>query len=190
MSEPHRGGGGAPGPGRPPGAERAPREAFEVRPPDPRFARRRRLVAWIAAGVVAVAVAVVLVVVQLNRPDDVAEAPTLEPVPGETVTAPVPTPTVEPVERDTSTAFLAALPSAVLQWAVAGQAPAEDLAWLGALEAYTLTYTDGAQDLTLVAAQWRSPEAAAQHVASADLQGEPLRSAPRTSSSAAPPPAP
>ncbi|TGO05735.1 hypothetical protein [Serinibacter arcticus] len=162
----------------PPSPRRAAREQFEVRPPSPESRlRTRRRIATIVAGGIAVAV-VVLVVLLLVQPDPEPEA-TPEPVPGETVTAPVPTATVPPVERDTSTAFSAALPSTVLQWAVADQVVAEDVRAAGALEAYALTYTDGDDatgDVTLATAQWRSPEAAAAHLASLGLTGEPVRS--------------
>lgn len=162
----------------PPSPRRAAREQFEVRPPSPESKlRSRRKLATIVAAVIAVAV-VVLVVVLLTRPDPEPEA-SPEPVPTETVTAPVPTPAVPPVERDTSTAFLAALPSTVLQWSVADQVVAEDARAAGALEAYALTYTDGDDatgDVALATAQWRTPEAAAAHLASLGLTGEPVRS--------------
>lgn len=134
--------------------------------------RRRRTLLW--SGAVVLAVAAGTTAFLMNRPDP--EPVVADPVPGETVTAPVPTPAVAPVERDTSTAFLAALPGEVLQWAVREQAPADDLRGAGALEAYTLTYTDGEQDLTLVTGQWRDPEAAAGAISALGLEGVPTRS--------------
>lgn len=148
-----------------------------VRPPTPRSReqlRRRRLIATAGAAVIVVAVAV-LTFVLLNReaPDPVV----LEPIPGETFTAPVPTPALEPVGRDTSTAFLGSLPDTVLQWSLsAQQVPLEDLLAAGALEAASLTYTDGEQEVALVTAQWRSPEAAAAAIAALGIEGEPVRS--------------
>ena len=134
--------------------------------------RRRRLVASVIAGVIVVAV-VALIIFLTTRGEP--EPTVLDPIPGETITAPVPTPAVPPIERDTSTAFLAALPNAVLQWSVAAQAGADDLKALGALEAYTLTYTDGTTELPVVTAQWRTPEAAQAYVASLGLEGVPVR---------------
>ncbi|PWD51886.1 hypothetical protein C8046_15790 [Serinibacter arcticus] len=168
-----------PGPeGELPKRRRPAPEKLEVRPPSAETLRRRRLIATIAAAVIGVAV-VILVLVLINRPDP--EPTVLEPVPGETVTAPVPTASLAPIERDTSTAFLAALPSTVLQWAVVDQQVPQGILDEGALEAYTLVYADGPVDddpssLVLSAAQWRSPEAAAGHLASLGLPGEPVAS--------------
>lgn len=133
--------------------------------------RRRRILVLLGA-VVAVA-AVVLAVMLLNRPDP--EPIVLDPLPGETVIGPTPTPAVPPIERDTSTALLAALPDAVLGWAVSDQAVVQELLDLGALEAYTLTYTAEADEVTLVVASWRSPEAAQGYVDSLGLEGVPSR---------------
>ena len=118
-----------------------------------------------------------------------AEPEALEPVPGETITGPTPTPAVTPVERDKSTALLAALPDAVLQWAVSAQTvddPAAVAAAAGVtgqpLEAYTLTYSDGSgdatTDVTVAVTQWRTPEAAAAYVAALGLEGTVSREEP------------
>ena len=133
--------------------------------------RRRIVVSAIAAVIVVAVVGLIIFLSTRGEPEPIV----LDPIPGETITAPVPTPAVAPIERDTSTPFLAALPNAVLQWAVAAQAPADDLRALGALEAHTLTYTDGTAQLTVVTAQWRTPEAAAAYVASLGLEGVPVR---------------
>lgn len=134
--------------------------------------RRRRIVASAIAGVIVLAVvALVIFLSTRGEPDPIV----LDPIPGETITAPVPTPAVAPVERDTSTALLAALPNAVLQWSVAAQAGADEVRALGALEAHTLTYTDGSAQLTVLTAQWRTPEAAQAYVASLGLEGTPIR---------------
>ncbi|GMA30327.1 hypothetical protein [Litorihabitans aurantiacus] len=158
-----------------PPPRRAVREEMEVRPPSEQSRARRRRRFQILGGVLGVAV-VVLVVLLLTRPGGGEPDPTATPVPTETVTAPVPTPAAPPVERDTSTALLAALPGSVLAWSVTDQVPAEDLRGAGALEAYTLTYGDGEGSATLVVAQWRSAELAAEHLAQVPPAGETVRS--------------
>lgn len=151
----------------------------------PAVIRRRRIVVALVALVVVLGV--VLTIVLLNRP--AAEPEALEPVPGETITGPTPTPAVAPVERDKSTALLAALPDAVLQWAVSAQTvddPAAVAAAAGVtgqpLEAYTLTYSDGSgdatTDVTVAVTQWRTPEAAAAYVAALGLEGTVSREEP------------
>lgn len=118
---------------------------------------RRRRVAWL------VALAVLLVGgaigVLLGAREQAPEQAQLGPTPSPLV-LPTPTPSVSPAERDTTTAFLAALPDTVLAFVADAQAEALDLVDAGAIEAYDLTYTDGAQDVTLRAAQWPAPEAA------------------------------
>lgn len=97
------------------------------------------------------------------------------------VVLPAPTPTVAPADRDTSTAFLRALPDEVLAFAVAGQAEAFDLIDVGAVEAYDLTYTDGESALALRAAQWSTAEVAAAIMAAS------LAAAPADGTTTAPP---
>jgi hypothetical protein len=124
-------------------------------------ARRRKLL-LIGGAVVAVLVLVgVLVAVLTGGDDEAAPAPAAE-----TVTLASPTPTAQPVARTSTTAFAAALPLSVLQYALAASGP-ED-AWLaaGALEAYTETYTDGGSAQVVVqSGQWETPQEAAAQVA-------------------------
>ncbi len=84
-------------------------------------------------------------------------APEASPTP---VVLPTPTPTIAPVARDTTTPFQQALPDTVLAFAVADQAEAPGAIDAGALEAYDLTYTDGAQQVSLLAAQYATADAA------------------------------
>ena len=126
------------------------------------FWRRFPLWAWIVAGVVLVGV-VVAVVLMLTT-EDTPEPIVLD---AETVTAEAPTPGVEPIERTPATAFETALPSVVRGWAVASDEAAPELLAAGALEGRALTYTDGAEDpveLTLLAGQWATVEAADAHL--------------------------
>ena len=78
-----------------------------------------------------------------------------------TLVVPSPTPTVQPVARTATSAFAAALPVSVLQYALASSV--NDDAWLakGALESYTETFTDGSgTTLGLQAGQWATPQEA------------------------------
>lgn len=88
------------------------------------------------------------------------------------VVLPTPTPTVEPADRDRTTAFQQALPDAVLAFAVAAQQDAAELRAVGAVEAYTLTYTDGQVEVTVRTGQWRTPAEAGAVLAG--ILGEPL----------------
>ncbi len=116
--------------------------------------RRLPVWLWIAAGVLAVGVAATVALLMGNRGGG--------PVPpeAEVVTLPVPTPTVSAIDREPGSAFFDALPSEVLAFALAETAEAPDLVADGALEAYTLTYTDGSQDLMVQAGQWPTAEEA------------------------------
>ena len=83
------------------------------------------------------------------------------------VVLPSPTSTVEPAARPATTAFAGALPTTLLQYALASSA--DDEAWLAqnAVEAYAETYTDGADGTVSVqAGQWETPEQAAAVLAS------------------------
>lgn len=83
--------------------------------------------------------------------------PSASPAP---VVLPTPTPTIAPAARDTTTPFQQALPDTVLAFAVASQAEAVGAIDAGALEAYDMTYTDGAQEVGLLAAQYATADAA------------------------------
>ncbi|MBW0256039.1 hypothetical protein J5O08_18430, partial [Cellulomonas sp. PS-H5] len=77
------------------------------------------------------------------------------------VVLPSPTASVAPTARAATTAFASALPTTLLQYALATSA--DDEAWLaqGAVEAYAETYTDGADGtVTVQAGQWETPEEA------------------------------
>jgi hypothetical protein len=90
-----------------------------------------------------------------NGGDDTEAAP---PAVASTVLLPSPTPTVAPVARPATTAFASALPTSVLQYALASSA--DDAEWLGAgaIEAYTETFTDGGSGtVTVRAGQWETP---------------------------------
>jgi hypothetical protein len=117
----------------------------------PRHGRgRRRWAVGLVAGLAVVAAAVAVVVSRGGE-----GVPGLPPV-----VVPAPTPTVTAAARDTTTAFQRALPDEVVAFAVAAQEEAEDLLDAGAVEAYALVYTDGAQQVTLRAAQWPTADEA------------------------------
>ncbi|MBC7290161.1 MAG: hypothetical protein H5T83_02335 [Actinotalea sp.] len=113
---------------------------------------------WAALAVVLVVVAVVVAVLLLvNRPD---RAPVAEPpAEPETVTLPVPTPTVEPVALpEGASAFLQAMPTEVLAFALTEVAEDPGDLTQGALESYRLAYDDGERQIVATAGQWRDPE--------------------------------
>lgn len=116
---------------------------------------RRRVLLVVAGVAVIVAGAGAGALLALRDADDGVLA--VDPAP---VVLPVPTPTIEPVERERTTAFQRALPDAVLAFAVSAQEEATDLLDAGAVEAYRLTYTDGAVGIVLAASQWRTVEGA------------------------------
>jgi hypothetical protein len=106
-------------------------------------------------GLVVVGVIVAVAMAMSGRPTPEAEV--LNP---ETVTLAVPTPTVEPVAREGGSAFLQSLPATVRAYALAEFVEYEPLLIAGALEGYQLTYTDGTQNLVLLAGQWRDSASA------------------------------
>ena len=78
------------------------------------------------------------------------------------VVLPSPTSSVEPVARPATTAFAGALPTTLLQYALASSADDQALLAQNAVEAYAETYTDGADGTVSVqAGQWETPEEAA-----------------------------
>jgi hypothetical protein len=82
------------------------------------------------------------------------------------VVLPSPTASVAPAARTATTAFASALPTTLLQYALASSADDEDWLAQNALEAYAETYTDGgAGTVTVQAGQWETPEEAAAVVA-------------------------
>lgn len=75
-----------------------------------------------------------------------------------TVQLPSPTPTVDPIDRGEGSAFFTALPDSVLRFALASTGPADSWSAAGAIEAYTFTYSDGADgEVVVVAGQWETP---------------------------------
>lgn len=151
-----------PGPASEPGAASDPGpESGAPQPPAATPGRRRR---WWIAGAVALAVLLVAggTTAWLLLRDDGPTTPEAGPV----VEQPLPTSTVAPVARPATTAFATALPTTLLQYALA--ASAEEPQWLGggALEAYAESYTDGASGTVAVqAGQWETPEEAAAFLA-------------------------
>ncbi|WP_298454681.1 hypothetical protein [uncultured Cellulomonas sp.] len=84
----------------------------------------------------------------------------------EVVVLPSPTPTLAPVERAPVSAFADVLPSAVLSFALTGLTEETPLVAAGALEAYRLEYSDGGGGgVTVIAAQWRTPDDAREAAA-------------------------
>lgn len=156
-----------PAPGHPAGAG-APLPAGDARPgPDDAGpsvdadARRRKLLLIGGAVVAALVLAGVLIAVLTGGDDEPGAAPAAE-----TVTLGSPTPTAQPVARTSTTAFAAALPVSVLQYALASSGPEDAWTAAGALEAYTETYTDGGTAQVVVqSGQWETPEEAAAQLA-------------------------
>ncbi|MGO1315920.1 MAG: hypothetical protein ACTMIR_02620 [Cellulomonadaceae bacterium] len=78
-----------------------------------------------------------------------------------TVTNPAPSPAIEPVAKEAGSPFYDLLPATVLQLALASAVTDESPEVAGALEAHTLTYSDGGDvEVTVRASQWRSVDAA------------------------------
>jgi hypothetical protein len=133
---------------------RAELEAERAGRPEPR--RRALMVA--VAGVAALAVAGGVTAVAVGWRD-----PEPQPAPAAvhvTRTAPPPSPTIAAAPREPGTAFFEAIPTTVGAYVFQGSRELE--AWLdaGAIEAYQLTYSDGARQVTLRAGQWETPEEA------------------------------
>ncbi len=122
---------------------------------------RPRWLLPVALGAAVIVVAAVVVGIILSQPGS-TPVPATQPAPVvTTVHLPVPTPTVQPSARATGTAFTAALPASVLQYAYGSSQPAGDWLAAGALEASADTYTDGGSGkLTVQAGQFPTAEAA------------------------------
>ncbi|MGY4644007.1 hypothetical protein [Cellulomonas sp. URHB0016] len=121
---------------------------------------------WLLPAAIGVAVLVVIGVVGgilASRDTGGDDAP---PPVATTVLLPSPTPSVEPVARAATTAFAAALPTSVLQYALATSEPYPDWQAAGAIEAYTETYSDGGSGTVSVqVGQWESADEAAAYAA-------------------------
>jgi hypothetical protein len=116
--------------------------------------RSRRTLYLVIAGVV-VLVAAGVTAFFLTRGDGTTPAQPAD------VVLPSPTATVAPAARTATTPFASALPTTVLQYALASSE--DDSTWLArnALEAYAETYTDGAgTTVTVQAGQWETAEEA------------------------------
>ena len=122
---------------------------------------------WVVAGVLLVGVAAVAALLMSLR----GGGPAPE---AEVITLPPPSPTVEPLGREGGTAFFDALPSTSAAFALSATADAPTLVQAGALEGYTLQYTDGQQEVSVLAGQWPTEaeaEAAYQPMADAAAAG-------------------
>lgn len=118
---------------------------------------RPRWLLPVVGGGVALLVVGAVVAILVTRGGDAEPAA----VPTATVTLPVPTPAVEPAARPATTAFAAALPTTVLQYALEASADDAPSLGAGALEAYAETFTDGdGGTLAVTAAQLETPEEA------------------------------
>ena len=136
----------------------APTPPPEPDPAPPASGRPRWLIPAVIAVVVLVIAAIVIGIVVQGGDDDTDAAP---PAVATTVLLPSPTPTVEPVARPATTAFAVALPTTVLQYALATSAADPEWQAAGALEAYTETYTDGGEGtVTVRSGQWETAEEA------------------------------
>lgn len=126
---------------------------------------RRQLI--LIGSVVAVLVVVALALLLTQRLGGQMEPLTIETT---TVTVPPPTPAEPAIERDTSTALLAALPDAVIGWSVSDQVESAMMTELSALEGWQLTYSGRDTAVVLQVGQW--PEAEEATAAAAGLVGE------------------
>ncbi|MGV8979168.1 MAG: hypothetical protein ACOH17_14100 [Cellulomonas sp.] len=154
--------------GQPEGGARAlpefqPAASGVTEPAAPADTRRRTML--IVGGIVAAVVVIggIVAIVVSRGGDDAAvlPAPTAS-----TVLLPLPTATLAPVPRAATTAFAAALPTTLLQYALATSVPEPTWVGAGALEAYSESYSDGgAAQVVVLAGQWETPEAAAAYAA-------------------------
>lgn len=132
----------------------APAEKADLADP-PANRRRLVLVLSIIAAVLVIGGGITTFLLMRDSGGGPAAAP-----PG--VVLPSPTATVAPVARTATTPFASALPTTLLQYALASSADDEEWLALNAIEAYTETYTDGAAaTVTVQAGQWETPEEAA-----------------------------
>ena len=144
--------------------------------------------AWllpVALSAIVVIVAGVVVAIVTNRTGDAAAPATPDPI-TTTVVLPVPTPTVTAAAREATSAFATALPTAVLQYALATSEADADWVTAGALEAWSETYTDGGTGtLAVRSSQWETP-AEATAFAAALVAALPAAAAPASPAPALP----
>jgi hypothetical protein len=114
--------------------------------------------------VVVLVIAAIVIGIVVSSGDDTADD--TPPAVATTILLPSPTPTVEPVARPATTAFAVALPTTVLQYALATSAADPEWQAAGAIEAYTETYTDGGSGtVTVRSGQWETAEEASAFAA-------------------------
>ena len=129
----------------------------EPDPAPPASGRPRWLIPAII-GVVVLVIAAIVIAMVTRSGDETADG---TPAVATTILLPSPTPTIEPVARPATTAFAVALPTTVLQYALATSAVDPEWQAAGAIEAYTETYTDGGSGtVTVRSGQWETPEEA------------------------------
>ena len=146
---------GAPAPG--PQGSTAP--TVEQEPPAAASSGRPRWLIPVIIGVVVLVAAAIIIAIVTSSKGDSTDTP--PPAAASTVLLPSPTPTVAPVARTATTAFASALPTSVLQYALATSAADTEWQGAGAIEAYTETYTDGGSGtVTVRSGQWETPEEA------------------------------
>jgi hypothetical protein len=107
--------------------------------------------------------------------------------PTETIftTLPPPTPTIPIPAKPTGTPFFDALPASVNQYVLVKTEANAAWADLGAFDGYTLTYSDGRDEVTVLAGQWRTADEARAAFAA---RGGGAAPAPTAGPSAAAPP--
>jgi hypothetical protein len=133
-------------------------------PTEPASGRPRWLIPVIIGVVVLVAAAIIIAIFASSKGEPTDTPP---PAVASTVLLPSPTPTVAPVARPATSAFATALPTTVLQYALATSAADPEWQAAGAIEAYTETYTDGGSGtVTVRSGQWETPEEATAFAAS------------------------
>lgn len=121
----------------------------------------RRLRFWlILVGVIIVlAIAAVLIWQGVEEPEEPVTPPPV------TITNALPTPQITPISKEPGSAFYDLLPATVLQYALTATDPDASDDVVRALEAFTLTYSDGADhSITVTASQWESVEDAVKNV--------------------------
>ncbi|MDR2253409.1 MAG: hypothetical protein LBD97_06055 [Bifidobacteriaceae bacterium] len=88
------------------------------------------------------------------------EEPQVLPTVTVTVTLPPPTPKISASPKDPGTDLFNAIPSVVGAYAYVGVAPNPTFEDANAYDSFTLTYSDGDNEITLLAGQWRTEAAA------------------------------
>ncbi|MDR2567307.1 MAG: hypothetical protein LBC97_14835 [Bifidobacteriaceae bacterium] len=121
---------------------------------------------WLWASILAVMmmVAAALLYIFVVREKDAGARP--QPTITVTYTASPPAPKISPSPREPGTEFYDRIPSVLGTYVLTATGENPDWEALGAFDSYTLTYSDGDQETTLLAGQWRTDEAAAEAFAS------------------------